>query len=108
MRVSFVKFPLAISPLDSYMAKQKNRSRTPTAAPTPFEEARDELFQHIMRCGVVDSVPEHQVDWFSETMQYMTERFPELTTDQLGELRKLGERFAQPPKKHDAADVSAA
>jgi hypothetical protein len=90
------------------MAKQKNRSsRTPTS-PTPFEEARDELFQHIMRCGVVDSAPEHQGDWFNETMQYMTERFPELSVDQLGELRKLGERFAQPPKKHDAADVSAA
>lgn len=90
------------------MAKQKNRSRTPAAAPTPFEEARDELFQHIMRCGVVESAPEHQGEWFSETMQYMTERFPELSTEQLGELRKLGERFAQPPKKHDAADVSAA
>jgi hypothetical protein len=108
MRASFVKFLSPFHPLDSYMAKQKNRSRTPTAAPTAFEEARDELFQHIMRCGVVDSAAEHQVEWFSETMQYMTERFPELTTDQLGELRKLGERFAQPPKKHDAADVSAA
>jgi hypothetical protein len=41
-------------------------------------------------------------------MQYMTDRFPELSTEQIGELRKLGERFAQPPKKHDAADVSAA
>jgi hypothetical protein len=92
------------------MAKQKNRSRTPAApaAPTPFEEARDELFQHIMRCGVVGSAPEHQSDWFQETMQYMADRFPELSPDQLGELRKLGERFAQPPKKHDAADISAA
>ena len=89
------------------MAKQKNRSQSP-AAPTPFEEARDELFQHIMRCGVVGSAAEHQTDWFNETMQYMMERFPELGEDQLGELRKLGERFAQPPKKHDAADISAA
>lgn len=89
------------------MAKQKNRSRTP-AVPTPFEEARDELFQHIMRCGVVESAPEYHGEWFGETMQYMTERFPELSPEQLSELRKLGERFAQPPKKHDAADVSAA
>ena len=90
------------------MAKQKNRSSRTPVAPTPFEEARDELFQHIMRCGVVESPLEYQGDWFNETMQYMTERFPELSVDQLGELRKLGERFAQPPKKHDAADVSAA
>jgi hypothetical protein len=89
------------------MAKQKNRTRSP-AVPTPFEEARDELFQHIMRCGVVEAAPEHQGEWFAETMSYMTERFPELSTDQLGELRKLGERFAQPPKKQGTADISAA
>lgn len=78
------------------------------SVPSPFEEARDELFQHIMRCGVVDSTPEHKQDWFNETMSYMTERFPELDTDQVTELRKLGERFAQPPKRHESADVSAA
>jgi hypothetical protein len=41
-------------------------------------------------------------------MQYMTERYPELAADQIGELRKLGERFAKPPKKHDETDASAA
>ena len=90
------------------MAKQKTRTTKSPAAPSPFEEARDELFQHIMRCGVVDSASEHQTDWFNETLQYMGERFPELSTDQIGELRKLGERFAQPPKKHATADASAA
>jgi hypothetical protein len=88
------------------MAKQKNRTAKTTAAPTPFEEARDELFQHIMRCGVVGSAPEHQSEWFQETMQYMTDRYPELTSNELGELRKLGERFSQPPKKRD--DTAAA
>ena len=90
------------------MAKQKTRTTKATAAPMPFEEARDELFQHIMRCGVVDSASEHQADWFNETLQYMGERFPELSAEQMSELRKLGERFAQPPKKHAAADASAA
>jgi len=75
-------------------------------APSPFEEARDELFQHIMRCGVVGSDPEHQEEWFSETMAYMTDRYPELTPEQMAELRKLGTRFAQPPKKRD--DTAAA
>jgi hypothetical protein len=90
------------------MAKQKNRTtRSPAAtAPNPFEEARDELFQHIMRCGVVGSDPEHQTEWFQETMQYMTDRYPELGEAQVAELRKLGERFAQPPKKRD--DTAAA
>ena len=88
------------------MAKQKNRAMNTPAVPTPFEEARDELFQHIMRCGVVGSAPEHQAEWFQETMQYMTDRYPELDTGQIGELQKLGERFAQPPKKRD--DTAAA
>ncbi len=88
------------------MAKQRSRSTKTPVAPTPFEEARDELFQHIIRCGVVGSAPDHQADWFQETMQYMTERYPELTSTEVGELRKLGERFAQPPKKRD--DTAAA
>jgi hypothetical protein len=88
------------------MAKQQKRSTKTTAAPSPFEEARDELFQHIMRCGVVGSAPEHQEEWFNETMAYMTDRYPELHAEQVGELRKLGERFAQPPKKRD--DTAAA
>ena len=88
------------------MAKQKNRTMKAPATPSPFEEARDELFQHIMRCGVVGSDPEHQEEWFNETMAYMTDRYPELTPEQMGELRKLGTRFAQPPKKRD--DTAAA
>jgi hypothetical protein len=88
------------------MAKQKNRAVKAPAAASPFEEARDELFQHIMRCGVVGSTPEHQEEWFNETMSYMTDRYPELGAEQVSELRKLGERFSQPPKKRD--DTAAA
>lgn len=88
------------------MAKQKNRTMKAPATPSPFEEARDELFQHIMRCGVVGSDPEHQEEWFNDTMAYMTDRYPELSPEQMAELRKLGTRFAQPPKKRD--DTAAA
>jgi hypothetical protein len=90
------------------MAKQRNRAvrSAPVATPTPFEEARDELFQHIMRCGVVGSAPEDQDEWFTETMAYMADRYPELASGQIDELRKLGERFSQPPKKRD--DTAAA
>lgn len=77
----------------------------PSTVPTPFEEARDELFQHVMSCGVIGSDPEHQKEWFDETMAYMKDRFAELGAPQLQELRTLGERFAQPPKRQT---VSAA
>jgi hypothetical protein len=41
------------------MAKPKSRKSSP-AVPTPFEEARDELFQQIMQCGVVGADVDHQ------------------------------------------------
>jgi hypothetical protein len=88
------------------MDKTKNRMSKAPTAPSPFEEARDELFQHIMRCGVVDSSAEDRAEWFQETMAYMTERYPELSAEQIGELQQLGQRFAQPPKKRD--DTAAA
>ena len=90
------------------MAKQKTPRHTHAAVANPYEEARDELFQHIMRCGVVGAESEDQKSWFDDTMQYMTERYPELDETKLNELRTLGERFAQPPKRRDQSDASAA
>jgi hypothetical protein len=85
------------------MNTQKNRFRKePVRAATPFAEARDELFQQIMRCGVVGSAPEDQKDWFDNTMGYLAERYHELQPTEVGELRVLGERFAQPPKVRKA------
>jgi hypothetical protein len=81
------------------MAKQqKDNRRNSVATPTPFEQARDELFQHIIRCGVIGADIEHQAEWFNDTMQYLEERYPELSETQMTELRTLGDRFAQPPK----------
>lgn len=84
------------------MAKQKS-SRNAASNPTPFDQARDELFQHIMTCGVVGADIEHQNEWFSDTMKYFQDRYPELAESDMQELRKLGERFAQPPKARASA-----
>ena len=89
------------------MAKQKTRRRRESAEPTPFEQARDEMFQHIMQCGVIGAAPEHQAEWFSDTMTFLSDRYPELAEADVGELRKLGERFVQPPKAKTES-VSAA
>jgi hypothetical protein len=92
------------------MAKKNQRSSAPAGAQTPFDECRDELFQHIMRCGVIGAASEHQEEWFNDTMKYLTERYPELTETQLNEIRTLGLRFAQPPKRQQTSPdaVSAA
>ncbi len=88
----------------------KNRHRRPreVALPTPFEEARDEMFQHIMRCGVIGCEPEYQSEWFDETMKYLGERYHELTGSELNQLRLLGERFVQPPRATTNTVASAA
>ena len=99
-------------PISHYMAKQQRNTGTRRFAvptePSPFEQARDELFQHIMRCGVVGSDPEHAEEWFAETIKYMTERFPELSEQQIGDLKTLGLRFAQPPKARVESDAASA
>lgn len=87
------------------MIKGRNNTRRPSNAPSPKSQARDELFQHIIRCEVAGCEPEHQREWFDETMQYFTERYHELSAVEVAELRTLGERFAQPPKT--AASVQA-
>ena len=61
-----------------------------------FGRARDELFSHINRCGVLKASPEQQVEWMEDTMDYMSERFPDLTQEELGQLRMIGIRFCQP------------
>ena len=91
------------------MAKPKSRRRREVAEPTVFEQARDELFQHIMRCGVIDAEPEHQVEWFNDTMKYLGDRYHELPEGELNDLRTLGERFAAPPKaKTPEVDAASA
>ncbi|HEX9562999.1 MAG TPA: hypothetical protein VF981_03480 [Gemmatimonadaceae bacterium] len=79
------------------MAKRQVRHREVTL-PTPFEEARDEMFQHIMQCGVIGCSPEDQAEWFEDTMRYLASRFSELSEKELRQIRVLGERFVQPPK----------
>lgn len=60
------------------------------------ERARDELFSHIHRCGVLRSAAEHQVEWMDDTIAYISERYPDLTAEQLDELRTMGLRFCRP------------
>lgn len=84
------------------MAKQKAKRQREVVVPTPFEEARDELFQQIMQCGVIGASPAHQAEWFGETFAYLGDRYHELSPAQLTELRTLGERFVQPPKSGPA------
>jgi hypothetical protein len=78
------------------MNKKKTRRDTEAVA---FSQARDEMFSHILRCGVIDALPEHQKDWFDDTMLYLADRYEDLTEEELAQLRLLGERFCQPVQR---------
>ena len=90
---------------DEMNTRKPTRPTRDLPGPTPFAQARDELFQHIIGCDVVGADPEHQQEWFNETMAYMKSRFHELDTAKLAELRTLGERFAQPAKSNQAVSA---
>jgi hypothetical protein len=87
------------------MSKKKTRN-TPEAA--SFAQARDELFSHILRCGVIDALPEHQKDWFDDTMGYIGERYEDLSVVELAQLRTLGERYCQPVRRVEPLEFGVA
>ncbi len=68
--------------------------------PSSLDKARDELYSLILRCGVLRAQPEHQQEWFDDTLEYMAERYPALSEGELQELRQLGERYCQPVITH--------
>jgi hypothetical protein len=76
--------------------RKKSGRTPPPSTPTLFDQARDELFSHILRCGVIEAAPEQQKGWMDDTMQYLAERYPDLAPAQLADLRLLGDRFCQP------------
>ena len=71
-----------------------------------LDRARDELFSHIHRCGVLRAEEEQQTEWMDDTVDYLSERYPELTREQLGELRTIGLRFCRPVIVNRSQDVA--
>ena len=74
----------------------KAKSSKPQATSPLFDQARDELFSHILRCGVLEAAANDQKEWFDDTMEYLGERYEGLSNRELSNLRKLGERYCQP------------
>jgi hypothetical protein len=88
------------------MARRKPQKRPETPS-SGFEQARDELFSHILRCGVLEATPEHQKDWFDDTMEYLADRYETLSDDELAHVRRLGEQYCRPViRNSDAVPAS--
>ena len=89
------------------MAKARTDTRKAPATPTSFEQARDELFSHILRCGVLEATSEHQKEWFDDTMLYLGDRYEDLSEEEMTQLRVLGERYCKPVMARAAPVVAS-
>lgn len=87
------------------MSRQKKKS---SSRPNETDLARDELFSHIHRCGVLRATREQQVEWMEDTIEYIGECFPSLSEEELDELKAIGLRFCAPViANSDAPDANA-
>lgn len=89
------------------MSTQKKKPvRSAPETPSSLDQARDELFSHILRCGVIEADLEQQKAWMDDTMQYIAERYTDLAEEELTKVRTLGERFCQPVVRRPTADAA--
>ena len=72
-----------------------------------LDRARDELFSHINRCGVMEAGEADQTDWMNDTIDYLSERYPSLGGHELRFLHAVGMRFCQPAIARGTATIAA-
>jgi hypothetical protein len=71
-----------------------------------MDRARDELFSHINRCGVLEASEEDQKHWMDETIEYLAERYPDLSDGNLRDLYSVGMNFCKPAIAYAAGDAT--
>ncbi len=73
---------------------------------TTLDKARDELFSHINRCGVLEATDDQQKEWLDDTLQFIEERYPALSNAELKQLEQLGMRYCRPVIRHGKANTA--
>ncbi len=58
-----------------------------------YEEARDELFSHLLKSHIADAEPARRRAWLADTLEYLRARYPRLPDTRLGHLEEAAERF---------------
>jgi hypothetical protein len=76
--------------------RERDRDRKAPSRPTALDEARNELFSHIHRCGVLSASEDQQVEWMKDTVEFLSERYPSLKEKEIKELEGIGLRFCRP------------
>ena len=88
--------------------KNRHAPRSTPAPQTLMDRARDELFRAIRQCGVLGAERDDQIEWMDDTLKFMGERHPELTPEELRQLRETGLRFCQPVIPHGTEHTALA
>lgn len=73
--------------------------------PTSLEMARDELFSHIRRCGVLEAEGDERTEWMKDTVGYLGERYPDLDEGDLARLTEIGHRYCKPAIPHGPVEA---
>ena len=73
---------------------------------TDLDKARDELMSHVVRCEVLDAAMEHRLEWLEDTMDFMAERYPQLSDLQLAQLEMMGKQFLRPAIEHGSGNTA--
>ncbi len=74
---------------------------------TPLDKARDELFSHINRCGVLEATDDQQKEWMDDTLKFLEERYPELGPPEMKQLEQLGLRYCRPVIRHGKGNTAS-
>jgi hypothetical protein len=86
--------------------KKRERRERPERQESVADRARNELFSAIRQCGVIGAAEDDQVEWMDDTIRFLTERYPELSPDELDQLKLTGLRFCQPVIPHGSQNPS--
>ena len=67
---------------------------------TDLDSARDELFSHIQRCDVLEAAEDDVREWLADTLEYMAERYPQLSAAERSQLEVMAQRYLRPIVPH--------
>ena len=55
---------------------------------------------HVIRCEVLDARRADRLEWLDDTMDYMADRYPQLSDLELAQLELIGRQFLKPVIPH--------
>ncbi|HEX9054611.1 MAG TPA: hypothetical protein VF830_06870 [Gemmatimonadales bacterium] len=71
----------------------RHEARRTDQASRLYEEARDELFSHLLKSRIADAEPARRRAWLTETLAYLEIRYPRLPSTRFRHLEEAAERL---------------